>query len=339
VSLELKQLDLGNQDEVQFLYDTRAHPDIVRFLFGKPPSSLEEHKAWLAANIPSGSRLIYLARLEGKLVGYCQATCEIPIEVGFVVHPDWQGKGIGGKMVDWLIMEMRRIFPCRGIMLKVKADNVRACKLYEKHGFFCTSKSASDVLTYVLNVLKEIGILGAGRFAHEIALYAARLGYKAVHFFDGTVAGAQIVQGLPYCMGVGSPKVKNLILEQSGCKDFVSIYDPEAIYGDDVQIGKGCVICPGVVLTINIQLGDFVTLNQHCTIGHDCILGDLTNVAPGANLSGNVTIGKACDIGTNAAVREKLSICDDVTLGLNCGVVSSISDSGTYIGTPARMSK
>ena len=181
----------------------------------------------------------------------------------------------------------------------------------------------------------RIGILGDGRFAHEIAFYATRLGYKVVHFFDGTKPNAKIVCDLPYCIGVGSPIIKRQILEQSGCQNFISIYDSNIVYGD-CKIGKGCVICPGVILTINITLGDFVTLNQNCTIGHDCFLGKFTNVAPGANISGNITIGEGCDIGTNAAIREKLTIGDNVRLGLNCGVVSSIAESGTYIGTPAR---
>ena len=184
-----------------------------------------------------------------------------------------------------------------------------------------------------------IGILGAGRFANEIAFYAGRLGYKVVHFFDGTVDEAKIVPDLPYCIGVGSPRVKRLILAQSHCERFVSIFDPEAIYGSDVVIGKGCVICPGVILTVNIALGDFVTINQNATIGHDCRIGSFSNVAPGANISGNVTIGEGCDIGTNASIREKMSLCDDVRLGLNCGVVKNILEPGTYIGTPTRRMK
>lgn len=186
--------------------------------------------------------------------------------------------------------------------------------------------------------MKEIGILGNGRFAKEVSLYAARLGYKVVHFFDGINSKSKIISDLPYCIGVGSPNVKRAILEQSGCQTFVSVYDSDMVLGD-CHIGKGCIIVPGVILTEGIVLGDFVTLNQNCTIGHDCRLGDCTNVAPGANISGNVTIGPDCDIGTNSAIRQKLMICANVQLGLNCGVTADISLSGVYIGTPARRLK
>jgi sugar O-acyltransferase (sialic acid O-acetyltransferase NeuD family) len=186
----------------------------------------------------------------------------------------------------------------------------------------------------------KIGVLGNGRFAREIGLYARRWGYEVVHFFDGTIAGSKVVDGLPYCIGVGSPQTKRLILEQSQCKNFISVFCPDAIYEPaTVEIGKGCVVCPGVVLTHSIVLGNFVTLNQNCTIGHDCRLGNLVNVAPGANISGNVTIGDGCDIGTNSAIREKTIIADDITLGLNAGVVGNLVEHGVYVGTPARRIK
>ena len=183
----------------------------------------------------------------------------------------------------------------------------------------------------------EIGVLGAGRFAKEVALYAARLGIEVVHFFDGTVPGAKLEKRLPYCIGVGSPETKRLVLEQSGCELFFSVFDPDCLYDRSDVVGRGCVIAPGVVLTTNVVLGDFVTLNQNCTVGHDCRLGRFVNVAPGANVSGNVVMGEGCDVGTNAAIREKLTLCANVRLGLNCGVVADIFEPGTYVGTPARM--
>lgn len=184
----------------------------------------------------------------------------------------------------------------------------------------------------------DIGILGAGRFAKEIEVMAKRFGLKVVDFFDGTKRDAKILQDVPYCIGVGYPQVKRLILKQSGCTNFISIYDPDIIH-DGIVVGKGCVISQGVFLTVNVILGDFVTLGINCTIGHDCRIGNLSTVSPGANVSGNINIGEGCFIGTGAAIREKLSICDDVTLGLNSAVVKNIGESGVYVGVPARKIK
>jgi len=43
--------------------------------------------------------------------------------------------------------------------------------------------------------------------------------------------------------------------------------------------------------------------------------------------------------GTNSSVREKISICDNVVVGLNAGVVKNITESGIYVGVPAKKIK
>lgn len=143
-------LDPSSESEMMFLFETRRHPSVTPFLFGSPPSNMESHRAWVAANIPE-KRKMYVARLNGTMVGYCHAygfDKEGPyVEVGFVVHPGWQGMGCGGRMVDLLVAEVKRVFPSRMVMLRVRSDNERACRLYEKNGFMCVN--GGEVATYL----------------------------------------------------------------------------------------------------------------------------------------------------------------------------------------------
>jgi UDP-3-O-[3-hydroxymyristoyl] glucosamine N-acyltransferase len=101
-------------------------------------------------------------------------------------------------------------------------------------------------------------------------------------------------------------------------------------------IGKGSVICAGVIVTTNIKIGEFSHLNLNTTIGHDTITGSYFTTAPGVNVSGNCIIGDNVYCGTNSAIREKVKICDNVVLGLNAGVVKDITVSGVYTGTPCK---
>jgi acetyltransferase-like isoleucine patch superfamily enzyme len=101
-------------------------------------------------------------------------------------------------------------------------------------------------------------------------------------------------------------------------------------------IGKGSVICSGVIMTSNIKIGDFSHLNLNTTIGHDTITGSYFTTAPGTNISGSCVIGDSVYCGTNSAIREKVTICDNVVLGLNAGVVKDITVSGVYTGTPCK---
>jgi sugar O-acyltransferase (sialic acid O-acetyltransferase NeuD family) len=101
-------------------------------------------------------------------------------------------------------------------------------------------------------------------------------------------------------------------------------------------IGKGSVICGGVIITSNVNIGDFNQLNLNTTIGHDTITGSYFTTAPGVNVSGNCIIGDSVYCGTNSAIRENIKVCNNVVLGLNSGVVKDITVSGIYTGTPCK---
>lgn len=143
-------LDPLSEAEMVFLFETRRHPAVAQFLFGSPPLNMESHRAWVAVNIPE-KRKMYVARLNGTMVGYCHAygfEKEGPyVEVGFVVHPAWQGMGCGDRMVDLLVAEVKKMFPSRMVMLQVRSDNERAYRLYERKGFVCVN--GGEVATFV----------------------------------------------------------------------------------------------------------------------------------------------------------------------------------------------
>tara|TARA_R110002051_G_scaffold8568_2_gene35602 strand:- start:5457 stop:6068 length:612 start_codon:yes stop_codon:yes gene_type:complete len=108
------------------------------------------------------------------------------------------------------------------------------------------------------------------------------------------------------------------------------------IYSNCVSVGEGSIICPGAILTQNIELGKHTHLNIHTSVGHDSIVGDYFTCSPGAKVSGNCRIGDNVFIGTNAVIREKLQVVSNTSIGLLAGVVSDITTSGTYVGTPAK---
>jgi len=122
-------------------------------------------------------------------------------------------------------------------------------------------------------------------------------------------------------------------------KYFSYIHPSAEILGNDVEIGKGSIVCAGAVITTNCIIGEHTHLNLHTTIGHDCRIGDYFTTAPGAKISGNCNIGECVYFGTNASVRQKITICDNVTIGLNAGVVKNINEPGIYVGVPAKIIK
>ena len=122
-------------------------------------------------------------------------------------------------------------------------------------------------------------------------------------------------------------------------KYFTHIHSSVQIHGDDVEIGEGSIICAGTILTTNIKIGKHAHLNLSTTISHDCVIGDYFTTAPGVQISGNEIIGNRVYFGTRSCIKQKMKVCDDVIIGMNAGVVNHITESGTYVGTPAKRIK
>lgn len=119
-------------------------------------------------------------------------------------------------------------------------------------------------------------------------------------------------------------------------KYFTHVHPTAQIHGEDVEIGEGSIICAGTIITTNVKIGKHAHLNLITTIGHDCVIGDYFTTAPGVQISGNMNIGTRVYFGTRSCVKQKITICDNVTIGMNAGVVKNITESGIYVGTPAK---
>ena len=135
--IELNAIDLDDDADVVFLFETRSHPEICKCLLQSPPKDIEAHRAWLSANVPA-KRLMFLLWVDGKRVGYCHAYDFVgkdTVEVGFVIHPRYQNRGYGTKMAKALIGRLKSFMPQRKIVLFVREGNDGAARLYERLGF------------------------------------------------------------------------------------------------------------------------------------------------------------------------------------------------------------
>lgn len=146
--LRFEQIDLGNDTEVKFLFATRAHPEVSKFLLGKAPESYKEHESWLRQNVPSRRRMFLLSSGE-TYYGYCHAYDYLnkdTVEIGFVVYPSFQGRGYGHIMVKGLVDWLRENMSDRTIILYVKPGNDKAVSLYLKHGFVSKGETEAGIL-------------------------------------------------------------------------------------------------------------------------------------------------------------------------------------------------
>jgi len=204
---------------------------------------------------------------------------------------------------------------------------------------------------------KKICIIGAGGFAREVlcllkdlkkyedvfAFMESEQFYKKrkimakpvlpLSDFDSNSHTAVIAIGDPYIR-------ENIVKSMPDDTEFKTVIHPTAVVSDWVEVGEGCIICAGSVITCNVKIGKHSHINLLSTIGHDCQLEEFVTVSPGVNISGKCFIGKKVYLGTSCSIREKLRIYDEVVVGMGVVVVKDITEKGIFVGNPAkRLSK
>lgn len=119
-------------------------------------------------------------------------------------------------------------------------------------------------------------------------------------------------------------------------KYFSWIHPTALVMSDTIEINEGSFIGAYSILTTNIKIGKHAILNRGNGIGHDCVIGDYFSAMPNSVVSGNVKIFNCVYMGSNSTIKEKLSIHSETKIGMNAGVIKNITESGTYVGTPAK---
>jgi sugar O-acyltransferase (sialic acid O-acetyltransferase NeuD family) len=209
--------------------------------------------------------------------------------------------------------------------------------------------------------MKKIVIVGAGGFGREVKFIIDRINqkkqtYNLLGFYDDDKNLPNVINGIPFLgdlkklitkkestsvvLGIGDPNVKIKIVERLIANSYLSfpnIIDPIAIIGNDnVALGKGNVICAGVIITCDIKICDFITLNLSCTVGHDTVINDFASFMPSVNISGEVVIEKGVYVGTGAKIINLLSIGEHTVVGAGAVVAKSLPARCTAVGIPAK---
>lgn len=209
--------------------------------------------------------------------------------------------------------------------------------------------------------MKDIAIFGVGGFGREVLALIKNINkveptWNIVGFFDDGYEMGLTINGYPtlgtaedlnkwdteiaIAISIGNPVVKKKIIEK--------IHNPKVYYptlihpsawiedSDFVEIGKGCIICAGNLITTNIKIKDFVILNLGCTVGHDTVIKEYAACMPSVNISGEVTIGQGVYVGTGAKIINQLEIGGYAVIGAGAVVAKTIPPRCTAVGVPAK---
>ena len=205
-------------------------------------------------------------------------------------------------------------------------------------------------------------IAGAKGFAKELLELLYRdYRYKEIMFYDDvspelpdTLFGkfkilksqdelkAALKSNAYFALGVGIPKIRhqlNKLFTENGGIIKTIISNNASVGSFETDIGNGCTIMDGVMITNNSLIAMGCLINVNTVIAHDTKIGKFADIAPNVTISGRCTIGDYVSIGTGAILLPSVNIGNNVTIGAGSVVKNHIPDNSLVIGTPGKVIK
>lgn len=176
----------------------------------------------------------------------------------------------------------------------------------------------TNVVIYPNVYLGDNVKIGSNTVLHPgVSIYfGCKIGENCI-IHAGTVVGSDGFGFAPNSEGVFQkiPQIGNVIIE------------------NNVEIGSNCAIDRATMGSTFIREG--VKIDNLCQIAHNVDIGENSALAALVAVAGSAKIGKRVMIGGQAAINGHLSIADDTKIVGQSGVVKTVKEAVTLMGTPA----
>jgi len=158
---------------------------------------------------------------------------------------------------------------------------------------------------------------------------------------EDLVAQQEEQEGVSAVCAVDDPrdrrKVTLELLDQG--VSFATVIHPSVARSQYVEIGTGCIICAGAVLTAQVKIGNYVIINVNASVGHDAVVEDFATLGPGVRITGHAAIGYGAELGANSVVVPHGKVGRGAVVGAGAVVVDALDDNCVADGAPARIAK
>ena len=119
----------------------------------------------------------------------------------------------------------------------------------------------------------------------------------------------------------------------------INLVHPKSSISEQIEIGKGNYIGPGVIINSNVKIMNNTIINTGALIEHECIIEDNSHIGPGVKLGGRCVISKNVFIGIGCIIIDKIKIGEDTIVGAASLVLKNLLKKKIYFGIPAKIKK
>lgn len=197
---------------------------------------------------------------------------------------------------------------------------------------------------------ERVIVLGGGGHAKVVIDCIQCAGDMVVGVLDDNLAIGSTVLDVPvlgktadyrkftdkkFIIAIGNNAVRRRFAESMDVEWYTAVH-PRAVVSQYAKLGTGSVVMPNAVINVGAEVGNHCIINTGAIVEHDNRIGDYVHISPAAALGGTVSIGANTHVGIGAAVKNNIQICSDTVIGAGAVVVKNITESGTYVGIPAR---
>ena len=117
---------------------------------------------------------------------------------------------------------------------------------------------------------------------------------------------------------------------------FERYISPNASVWDANAIGENCFIQEHNNIQYGTYVGDGCSFWAGNHIGHHGSIAAFVTFTSHVVLSGRCSVGEGSYFGVNCTIRDGLTIGENVFIGQGANVTKDITESGVYVGAPAR---
>ena len=199
---------------------------------------------------------------------------------------------------------------------------------------------------------KRLIMVGAGDLCKEVVGWmlssdSAPSGQREYCFIDDSVSELVVGDYTLKCLGtvedfsptcedelvaaVASPKTRSVLVEKLSLRgaNFISYVHPSVAVSVGVKIGKGVIMLPYSLVSVDSAIGDFSIVNCFTSIGHHVSVGSFVTFSSHVDVMGHCNVDSEVFMGSGSRVLPGNNLGKSAVIGAGAVAVRSVAPGRT----------